>query len=299
MSHRADAGGRTATATERVVLSGGAALSVVERGEPDRPTIVLTHGWPDSSRVWDLVVEWLAPRFHVVTFDTRGCGASTPALVHRPYELAKLAADIGAVIDAVSPDRPVHLVGHDWGSVEGWEYLRRPEAANRLLSFTSLSGPNLDVTGWALHHPTRASLAPLAAQAAKSAYTVVLSIPVLPGLMWRLGLAPAFRRWLRISEGIRDYPGPEVVGDAVAAVALYRTNIWPKLRRPDPRPAPVPVHLIVATRDNYVSPRLLADTARWAPDLTRHDLPAGHWSPRSHPEQLAALIADYVETRTR
>jgi pimeloyl-ACP methyl ester carboxylesterase len=289
--------------TERTVLSGTAALQVYERGEAsdDRPTLLFTHGWPDDHDVWGLVADRLEDRFHVVSFDARGVGGSTPALVHKAFTLDKLAADIDAVAAAVSPDRPVHLVGHDWGAVQGWEVVQTPAFAERITSFTSLSGPCLDHTGAMMRsrvrRPGPRNLRPVFAQSVRSAYTVVLSAPLAGTWMWRLGFGPLFRRWLKVTEGVPldgCYPGPDLPEVAIAAVRLYRQNIWSRLRRPDPRPVGVPVQLIVATKDNYVSPRVFDDAATWVADLTRAEVPAGHWSPRTHPGELAALIEAFV-----
>lgn len=275
-------------------------LAVFERGtaRPDRPTVVMVHGWPDCHEVWDLVADRLHDAgHHVVTFDVRGVGASTPALVRRPYALEEMAADIDAVVDAVSPDRPVHLVGHDWGGVEGWEYVTSDACDGRVETFTTLSGPNLDHLGHLLRSSVRAAVV----QGTKSLYTLVLSIPVLRTAMWRLGMASAFRRWLRVTEGIAPdsgYPGPGLAQHAMAAVPLYRTNIFGRVRRPEIRPARVPVHQIVATRDRYVSASVLAESARWVDDFTRTEIEAGHWAPRTHPDDVAHHMNEYFTSRT-
>ena len=52
-----------------------------------------------------------------------------------------------AVVDAVSPERPVHLVGHDWGSIQAWAAVTDPSLGDRFASFTSMSGPSLDHVG--------------------------------------------------------------------------------------------------------------------------------------------------------
>lgn len=282
------------------VVSGGAALAVHEHGEPTahNQTLVLVHGWPDSHHVWDLVVERLeADGFHVVAFDVRGVGESTRALVHRPYALDKMAADIGAVIEAVSPDRPVHLVGHDWGGVEGWEYVVGDGAEERVVTFTTLSGPNLDHLGHLMRTSPRAAVV----QGFKSLYTIVLSLPLVRTGIWRVGIGRLFRRWLQVTEGIRPedgYPTEDLAADAIAAVPLYRTNIWGRMRRPEIRRPKVPVHQLVATADNYVSASVLAQSASWVDDFTRTEIAAGHWSPRSHPDDVATAIADYVRARS-
>ena len=45
------------TITERFVDSvDGVRIAVYEQGNPDGPTVVLVHGWPDSHVLWDGVV---------------------------------------------------------------------------------------------------------------------------------------------------------------------------------------------------------------------------------------------------
>lgn len=282
-------------------MSGTAALAVYERGEPtaDNRTVVMAHGWPDSHEVWDLVADRLAAAGdHVVTFDMRGVGESTEAMVPKPYELPKVAADIDAVVTATSPDRPVHLVGHDWGGVIGWEYVTGDACVGKVATFTTVSGPNLDHLGRLLRTNVKAALT----QGAKSLYTIVLSLPLIRTGIWRLGIGRLFRRWLALTEGIRPdsgYPGAGLTHDAIAGVPLYRTNIFlGRVRRPEPRPARVPVHQLVATKDRYVSASVLAHSAEWVDDFTRTELEAGHWSPRSHPDDVARHITAYLDART-
>src|SRR5690606_10880673 len=114
--------------------------------------------------------------------DARGIGRSTGASGPRPYAVERMADDIDAVIAAVSPDRPVHLVGHDWGGVQGWEYVGDPDRAPRVSSFTVASGPCLDHLGRSvrnrLRRPTPSNLAGVAAQALKSSYVLALHVPV-------------------------------------------------------------------------------------------------------------------------
>ncbi len=57
--------GRT---TRRVSSNGGVELAVRESGDPDGPTIVFIHGYPDTKEMWDPVASRLAERFHVVAF---------------------------------------------------------------------------------------------------------------------------------------------------------------------------------------------------------------------------------------
>ncbi|MEU5094877.1 SDR family oxidoreductase [Streptomyces sp. NPDC020996] len=291
-------------ARERRVRTGGIELCVAELGDPGRPTVVLVHGYPDSKEVWSEVAPRLADRFHVVLYDVRGHGRSTaPRPLRGGFTLEKLTDDFLAVADAVSPDRPVHLVGHDWGSVQGWEFVTTARTKGRVASFTSMSGPSLDHFGhWIgrrVKRPTPRRIGQLLGQGAKSWYVYLLHTPVVPELAWR---GPLGKRWpgiLRRLEKVPggDYPTSSLPADAAHGAWLYRDNVRARLRRPRPDAyAHVPVQLVTPLHDPFLSERLYDELERWVPRLTRRTLPAGHWIPRTRPDRVAALIDDFVSS---
>lgn len=314
MGERADAGaGRNAAggallegARERWVRTPeGVELCVAELGEAERPTVVLLHGYPDSKEVWSKVAGRLAGRFHVVLYDVRGCGrSSAPRPLRGGFTLEKLTRDFLAVAAEVSPGRPVHLVGHDWGSVQGWEFVSAEETRGRIASFTSMSGPSLDHFGhWfrrRVRRPTPVRLAQALNQGVRSWYVGALHTPVLPELAWRGPLSAYWPRYLRRVEKVPadGYPTQSLPRDAAHGAWLYRDNVGRKLRspRPDCR-AHAPVQLIVPLRDVFLSPRLYDEVALWAPDVTRRTLDAGHWIPRTRPDRLAWWITEFVTGR--
>ncbi|MEU9142411.1 SDR family oxidoreductase [Streptomyces sp. NPDC048349] len=294
-----------AGARERWVSTGGVELCVAELGDTAQPTVILVHGYPDSKEVWSEVAERLAARFHVVLYDVRGHGRSTaPQPLRGGFSLEKLTDDFLAVAEAVSPDRPVHLVGHDWGSVQGWEFATVARTEGRIASFTSMSGPSLDHFGhWIkkrMTRPTPRRAAQLLGQGVKSWYVYMLHTPVLPELAWR---GPLGKRWPALLERLEkvpagSYPTASLPSDAAHGAWLYRDNVRPRLRRPRPDAfAHVPVQLITPTGDAFLSERLYDDLELWAPDLVRRTLPAKHWVPRTRPDQLAAWITDFVTAR--
>ncbi|MFF4712144.1 SDR family oxidoreductase [Streptomyces eurythermus] len=289
-------------ARERRVRTGGVDLCVAELGDPAQPTVVLVHGYPDSKEVWSEVAVRLADRFHVVLYDVRGHGRSTaPRPLRGGFTLAKLTDDFLAVVDAVSPDRPVHLVGHDWGSVQSWEFVTVARTEGRIASFTSISGPSLDHFGhWIdarVKRPTPRRVGQLLGQGAKSWYVYLLHTPALPELAWR---GPLGKRWPGILERAErvpagDYPTASLPSDAAHGAWLYRDNVRARLRRPRPDAyAHAPVQLITPQEDVFLSERLYDDLDRWVPRLTRRTLPAGHWVPRTRPDQLSAWIEEFV-----
>ncbi|MGW5327461.1 SDR family oxidoreductase [Streptomyces sp. NPDC004014] len=289
-------------ARERRVHTGGVELCVAELGDPQAPTVVLVHGYPDSKEVWSEVAARLADRFHVVLYDVRGHGRSTaPRPLRGGFTLAKLTDDFLAVVDAVSPDRPVHLVGHDWGSVQSWEFVTVGRTEGRIASFTSMSGPSLDHFGhWIntrLKRPTPRRVGQLLGQGAKSWYVYLLHTPALPELAWR---GPLGKRWPKILERAEkvpsgDYPTSSLPSDAAHGAWLYRDNVRARLRRPRPDAfAHAPVQLITPLGDAFLSERLYDDLDAWVPRLTRRTLPAKHWIPRTRPDQVVSWITEFV-----
>ncbi|MDQ0404929.1 SDR family oxidoreductase [Streptomyces sp. NPDC000349] len=288
-------------ARERWVRTGGVELCVAELGDSRQPTVVLVHGYPDSKEVWSEVAGRLADRFHVVLYDVRGHGrSSAPSPLRGGFTLEKLTDDFMAVADAVSPDRPVHLVGHDWGSVQSWEFVTVGRTEGRIASFTSMSGPSLDHFGhWInkrLRRPTPRRVGQLLGQGAKSWYVYLLHTPVLPELAWR---GPLGKRWPRILERVEqvpggDYPTASLPADAAHGAWLYRDNVRPRLRHPRDAYAHAPVQLITPLGDAFLSERLYDGLEEWAPRLTRRTLPAKHWVPRTRPDRLADWITEFV-----
>ncbi|WP_447038611.1 SDR family oxidoreductase [Streptomyces sp. DSM 118878] len=291
-------------ARERRVRTGGVELCVAELGDPERPTVVLVHGYPDSKEVWTEVAGRLAAGgdFHVVLYDVRGHGRSTaPKPLRGGFTLEKLTDDFVAVIDAVSPDGPVHVVGHDWGSVQAWEFVTVKRTEGRIASFTSISGPSLDHFGhWIkkrVSRPTPRRVGQLLGQGAKSWYVYMLHTPVLPELAWR---GPLGKRWPKILERVEkvpagDYPTPSLPQDAAHGAWLYRDNVRARLRRPRADAyAHAPVQLITPSGDMFLSERLYDDLGLWAPRLVRRTLSAKHWVPRTRPDQLSAWISEFV-----
>ncbi|MDI3420500.1 SDR family oxidoreductase [Streptomyces luteolus] len=297
-------GGLLKDARERWVRTGGVELCVAELGDATQPTVLLVHGYPDSKEVWSEVATRLADRFHVVLYDVRGHGRSTaPVPLRGGFTLEKLTDDFLAVVDAVSPDHPVHVVGHDWGSVQSWEFVTVKRTEGRIASFTSMSGPSLDHFGhWIkkrMARPTPRRVGQLLGQGAKSWYVYMLHTPVLPELAWR---GPLGARWPKILQRMENvpqdgYPTSSLPSDAAHGAWLYRDNVRARLSRPRADAyAHAPVQLITPQGDMFLSPRLYDELELWAPRLTRRTLPAKHWVPRTRPDQLAAWITDFVTT---
>jgi len=281
------------------VQSGDIRLAVQQYGKKGKPVIVLVHGYPDSSSIWEKVVPALAKNFRVVTYDVRGAGQSdVPARIAH-YQLKFLMQDLHAVIDAVSPDQPVHVVGHDWGSIQSWEAVTEPGAEKRIASYTTISGPCLDHVGYWFRErfgsmsPSEMSAA--AGQLLHSWYIFLFQLPWVAPKLWQLGLGKAWPKLLENIEGIDAAQSPTQTSDGVLGVNLYRANMLPRLFKPRRRTAQVPVQMVVAEKDNFVTPGMLAELTDWIPQLWRRHANVTHWLQHSHPEQLAGWITEFVQ----
>ena len=289
--------------SERYVLSHGLRLAVFEHGDAESgPTVLFVHGYPDSHVVWDEVYAHLHT-FHMVRYDVRGAGVSETPRSLSGYQLDVLADDLFTVADAVSPDRPVHVVAHDWGSVQAWHAVTDPRAERRIASYTTISGPCLDHTAYwfreRTRHPTLRGLAQVAKQSTKSWYVYAFHLPFAAPLLWRGWLARNWGEVLRKAEGIEPSPGhpqPTLKDDAVRGLNLYRANMMHRLGRPEFRYSTVPVQIIMPTRDRFVSPALAEGLERWAPDLKRQTIDCGHWGALTRRAgEVADLVTGFVE----
>lgn len=94
-------------------------------------TLVMVHGWPDTRRLWDAQVADLKASYRCVRFTLPGFELGQP---RRAIGLADMTALIAAIVDAVSPARPVVLLLHDWGCVFGYEYaMRHPSRVAKIV----------------------------------------------------------------------------------------------------------------------------------------------------------------------
>jgi NAD(P)-dependent dehydrogenase (short-subunit alcohol dehydrogenase family)/pimeloyl-ACP methyl ester carboxylesterase len=282
----------------------GTRIAVYEEGNPEGPTVVLVHGFPDSHVLWDGVVPLLAERFRIIRYDNRGVGLSSVPKGVSAYRMDRFADDFAAVTGELSPGRPVHVLAHDWGSVGIWEYLKRPGAHDRVATFTSVSGPSQDQLVDYIFSGLRAPWRPRSfvraiSQALRLTYMIFFSIPVLAPLVLRVTLSiPALRRNAVDNIPVEQiHHSDKLASDAARSVKTYPANYFRSFsgRRQGVQVVDVPVQLIVNTKDKYVRPYGYDHTPRFVPRLWRRDIQAGHFSPMSHPQVMAAAVHDFAD----
>jgi pimeloyl-ACP methyl ester carboxylesterase len=101
--------------------SDGVALRVMDEGPCHAPvTVMLLHGWTQSSRTWQwtaqVLPQWTGIPVRTVRYDLRGHGESDPAPAGTAT-IARCADDLAELIGALAPSGPLILAGHSMGGM--------------------------------------------------------------------------------------------------------------------------------------------------------------------------------------
>ncbi|MBA2920660.1 alpha/beta fold hydrolase [Sphingomonas sp. MAH-20] len=124
----AEAATRTPTSYHWVRV-GGLNLFYREAGPRDAPTIVLLHGYPSSSRMYEPVIPLLSGRYHLIAPDYPGFGHSdAPSPDDYAYTFDHLAESTSALLSTLGIQRYV-LFMQDYGGPVGFRMMMREPGA--------------------------------------------------------------------------------------------------------------------------------------------------------------------------
>lgn len=121
------------------VNANGIRLAVHEMGAG--PAVVLLHGFPELAYSWRHQLPALAAAgYRAIAPDQRGYGGSDKPDGVLRYSIQELIADVTGLLDALDIDEAV-IIGHDWGALLTWQMaLLAPE---RMLGMVALNIPFL------------------------------------------------------------------------------------------------------------------------------------------------------------
>jgi pimeloyl-ACP methyl ester carboxylesterase len=107
-------------------------------GEDERPVLLL-HGWGDSGETFQFLADHL-PQRTLLTFDARGFGRTQWS--DGGYWFPDYLADLDAIVNWLSPDHPLDLVGHSMGGNVALLYAGvRPQRIRRVVSLEGFGLP--------------------------------------------------------------------------------------------------------------------------------------------------------------
>lgn len=107
-----------------------------EWGDPQAPLLVYLHGWADTGTTFQFVVDALEHEWRIVAPDWRGFGDSARSV--SSYWFPDYLADLDELLNRLSPNDPVRIVGHSMGAnVAGLYAGTMPE---RVAAFVNIEG---------------------------------------------------------------------------------------------------------------------------------------------------------------
>jgi pimeloyl-ACP methyl ester carboxylesterase len=276
-------------------------------GEAPRPIVLCLHGFPDHNRSFrHQIPAWTAAGYRVVAPMLRGYEPSSQP-VDDDYHTIRMVEDVLGWIEALGVLR-VHLVGHDWGAVIGYQVAAM--APERLLSLTTIAVPHLRrMPGGIWQVPQ---------QLKNSWYTLFFQLRGVAELALRRGdFAFIERLWRDWSPGWqapeeemrllkRTFRQPGVVK---AALRYYRALLDPltraasESRRLAFAPIHVPTLAITGERDGCMDTRLFDEVMRGA-DFprglkVRRIREAGHFVHQEQPEEVNQHVLEWLRRHDR
>jgi pimeloyl-ACP methyl ester carboxylesterase len=269
----------------RDVTARGVRTRVLEAGRESAPALVLIHGFLESRRTWDDLIEDLAERFHVIAPDLPGFGESEkPNPARYAYGIESHAEAIADLIAAFGVGR-ASVVGHGMGGAIAMTLAAtHPELVQRLVLED-----------------------PLAYMVPPSFRARVALAPIVGGLIFKqLWGRSLFRSYFR-EELVR--PGADVPLERIdwhydcfnsptsreSAYAVMRAVL-------DTRPVVARISRITAEtlviwgRDDKLYPAANAGRlARELPHAKLEIMDTGHSPHQEKPRELLALLVEFLE----
>ena len=264
----------------------------------------MLHGFPEYWAGWADVAERLSDRYHCVLPDQRGYGASSKPPAVEDYAPRHLAADMAALIDAVSPDRPVILAGHDWGASVAYALaFRHPERVAKLVIANGV-------------HPMTFQRALLAggAQTAASQYIHTLRDPAADARMAEDGYRRTFGMLEKFSAApwlMEEKRGAYAAAwDGALPTMLHWYRATPLVvPKPDEPPRPFPFtdemrskyrvampHLVLwGVEDTALLPEAREGLEAFCNDVRVHQIEgASHWLLHERPDEVARAMREWL-----
>jgi pimeloyl-ACP methyl ester carboxylesterase len=261
-----------------------------EGGDPAAPTLLLLHGFPSSSAQYQQLMERLEDRYHVIAPDYPGFGQSPPLSGTTTFD--RVADVIDGFTDRARLER-FSLYLFDFGSPVGFRLAtRRPERVQGLVlqngnAYEAGLGPKMQALKpyWEDRSANEAAvrgLLELETTRAQYLDGVADATAVNPDF-WELD-----QRYLELPG--RDQVMLDLLYDYRNNVTLYpRWHDYLRANRP-------PALLAWGKNDQFFPPEGARGYVHDLPEAELHLLDTGHFATATHHDEIAELIANFLET---
>jgi epoxide hydrolase 4 len=273
-------------------------LHYVSAGDPERPLLILLHGFPEFWYSWRYQIPVLAQAgFRVLAPDMRGYNLSSKPGNVESYDSDYLSRDVMALIKHEGHER-ASVVGHDWGGAVAWHFaMRYPQNLKRLVI---LNCPH------PAEFPTHLVLDP--GQILKSLYMFIFQVPGLGERLMSHNNYAKLRRLFRnnpinplafTSDDIEKYIESAARPGALTAMTNYYRAAARSITGSGAVPVkPVhhPVLVIWGQQDTALGPQLANVSARLAADLTVKRIPhSSHWVQIDAPKEVNQWLLEFLK----
>ena len=292
------------TEFRKAALPTGVTLNVALAGEPDKPAVILLHGFPESHRTWRALAPRLGGDFRLIMPDQRGFAASDRPQEVEAYNTDVLVDDVFALADALAVER-FALVGHDWGGAIAWGAALRGDP--RLTRLAIVNAP----------HPVifQKSLIESEDQRRASQYITALRMPGFERAVEAMGYEAFFEKTFSGHVDLATIPEAEkrqYIADWSQPGALTAMLNWyraAKVMVPPPGitvPVPdlllrafpkvkVPTLVIWGMKDSALLPLQLDGLEELVDDVQIERVAdAGHFVPWESPDAVAAALRPFL-----
>ncbi len=271
-------------------------------GQGAKGNVMLLHGFPETSIMWEPLVAALGEAgYRVVAFDQRGYSPGARPQGVSEYVMPQLIGDLMAVAGAAGFDQ-FHLVGHDWGSAVGWATTMALPA--KVQTYNALSIPHVAAFGEAMADEN-------SEQRQKSSYMAFFATPWLPERVFAFDDFDMLKNNLyadhseaTIAEYVAMFAEP---GALTGALNWYRASALAVAGgdsaddgAPDLDPnISLPVQFIWGNQDQAVSAQSVEMHRKYLKGVYREvELEAGHWLMEEEPAVVVDRIVDFISANS-
>lgn len=242
------------------------------------PAVLLIHGIPTSSRLWDGVGAELAADFDVIAPDMLGYGESDKPL-DRDVSIAAQAELLCGLLEALGVG-PAIVVGHDIGG--GVAQIMAVREPDRLAALGLIDAVCFD--SWPI--PAMLALkrsAPLAAHLPAGWITGALAQGIgreVPEGAPQDAMRDALAAWDRDADSLRAFFRNVEALDSRHTEAIA----------PDLASVAVPTHVVWGAADRFQKPEYATRLRDTIPGATLRMIDSGHFVPWARPAEVAAEV---------